>query len=158
MILSMRSFVLPLVRRSFGRLALLLAVGLAANACTSATSPAYKSSFMTVDVRVGTGTEAASGMTLLVNYSGYLYDETKADKRGFKFDASPVGQPFVFKLGAGQVIRGWDQGIPGMKVGGLRTLTVPSDLAYGRDGAGTSIPPNATLVFDIELLSVVGGS
>ena len=156
MILSMRSLVPCTTRRSF-RLAWLLAFGLAANACTSATSPAYKSSFTITDVRVGTGTEAASGMTLLVNYSGYLYDETKADKKGFKFDASPVGQPFVFKLGSGQVIRGWDQGIPGMKVGGLRQLIIPSDLAYGRDGAGSSIPPNATLVFDIELLNVVGG-
>ena len=146
-----------LVRPSLARLALVFAIGFAANACTSATSPAYKSTFTIRDVLVGGGTEAATGMTLLVNYSGYLYDETKPDKRGFKFDASPVGQPFVFKLGAGQVIKGWDQGIPGMKVGGLRQLIVPSDLAYGRDGAGSSIPPNATLVFDIELLSVVGG-
>jgi FKBP-type peptidyl-prolyl cis-trans isomerase len=157
MILSMRSFVRSTAFVSFRRLALVFAIGLVANACTSATSPAYKSSFMTTDVRVGTGIEAASGMTLLVNYSGYLYDETKPDKKGFKFDASPVGQPFVFKLGGGQVIKGWDQGLPGMKVGGLRTLIIPSDLAYGRDGAGSSIPPNATLVFDIELLSIVGG-
>jgi len=152
----MYSRILP-GRASLRRLAGVLLLGLVANACTSATSPAYKSSFTITDVRVGTGTAAASGMTLLVNYSGYLYDETKSDKKGFKFDASPAGQPFVFKLGAGQVIKGWDQGIVGMQVGGLRQLIVPSDLAYGRDGAGSSIPPNATLVFDIELLSAVGG-
>jgi FKBP-type peptidyl-prolyl cis-trans isomerase FkpA len=95
-----------------------------------------------------------SGQRLSVNYTGWLYNGTAPDKKGAQFDASKPGQPFVIWLGTGQVIAGWDQGIVGMKVGGLRRLIVPADLAYGRAGAGNSIPPNATLVFDIELLSV----
>ena len=111
----------------------------------------------TLDVRVGTGATAATGQTLMVNYTGWLYDDTKPDKKGEQFDASKPGQPVVFKLGFAQVIQGWDEGIPGMKVGGLRQLIVPSAMAYGREGAGSKIPPNATLVFEIELLSVDGG-
>jgi len=153
----MRSAVLPSVRAAARGLAVVFTVATIGTSCTSPTSPAYKASFTTTDLTVGTGTEAASGMTLLVNYTGWLYDETKADKKGFQFDASPAGQPFVFKLGVGQVIQGWDLGVVGEKVGGLRRLVVPAHLAYGREGAGSSIPPNATLVFEIELLSVVGG-
>ena len=130
-----------------------LAVGLAA--CTSPTSPTFRAAFQQTDVRVGTGAEAAAGMTLMVNYTGWLYDDTKADKKGEQFDANPAGLPFIFRLGSGQVIGGWDLGVAGMKVGGLRRLVVPSDLAYGREGAGSRIPPNATLVFDIELLGFV---
>lgn len=126
-------------------------------ACTSPTSPTVRVPGSTVDVRAGTGATAATGQTLMVNYTGWLYDPTKSDKKGVKFDASTPGNPFVFKLGAAQVIQGWDEGIPGMKVGGLRELVVPSAQAYGRAGAGSTIPPNATLIFDIELLSVVGG-
>lgn len=132
-----------------------LVAGLAA--CTSPTSPTVRVTGSTVDVRVGTGATAATGQTLMVNYIGWLYDATKSDKKGQQFDASIPGRPFVFKLGAGQVIKGWDEGLPGTKVGGLRELVVPSEKAYGRDGAGSTIPPNATLIFDIELLSVVGG-
>jgi FKBP-type peptidyl-prolyl cis-trans isomerase len=113
--------------------------------------------FTKTDLRLGGGGEAATGMTLLVAYSGWLYDDTKPDKKGELFDASTAERPFVFVLGVGQVIPGWDLGVPGMKVGGLRRLIVPSDLAYGREGAGSSIPPNATLVFEIELFSVAGG-
>ena len=125
--------------------------------CTSPTSPTHPADFAQIDVRAGTGATAATGQTLMVSYSGYLYDNTKADKKGQLFDASKPDQPFVFKLGVGQVIQGWDLGLPGMKVGGVRQLIIPSELAYGRTGSGSTIPPNATLVFDIELFSVAGG-
>ena len=137
--------------------ALLAIMSIGAASCTSPTSPTVKAPFTTTDLRVGTGATAATGQTLMVNYSGWLYDDTKEDKKGTQFDASAPGQPFVFKLGFAQVIQGWDEGIVGMKVGGLRRLIVPSELAYGRTGAGSTIPPNATLVFEIELLSVAGG-
>ena len=107
------------------------------------------------DTKVGGGTEAKSGMTATVHYTGWLYDATKSDHKGKKFDSSrDAGEPFTFKLGAGQVIRGWDEGVEGMKVGGMRTLTVPPEFGYGTRGAGGVIPPNATLVFDVELLDV----
>ena len=90
-----------------------------------------------------------------VHYTGWLYDAAKADKRGNKFDSSKDnGQPFEFNLGAREVIPGWDQGVAGMKVGGKRVLTIPPDLGYGARGAGGVIPPNATLVFEVELLDV----
>ena len=106
------------------------------------------------DTRVGSGATASAGKQVTVHYTGWLYDPKGADKHGKKFDSSrDHGQPFSFKLGARQVISGWDQGVAGMKVGGARTLVIPSDLAYGSRGAG-SIPPDATLVFDVELLDV----
>ena len=138
----------------------LVALGIVAGSagCTSPTSPTvYSGALSKQDITVGTGVEAATGKTLVVNYSGWLYDDTKPDKKGEVFDASTPGQPFVFKLGVGQVIQGWDVGIVGMKVGGVRRLIIPSELAYGRVGVGSSIPPNAALVFDVELLSVAGG-
>jgi FKBP-type peptidyl-prolyl cis-trans isomerase FkpA len=107
------------------------------------------------DVKVGTGADATSGKTVTVHYTGWLYNESAADKHGSKFDSSrDRNQPFSFVLGAGQVIRGWDQGVAGMKVGGQRTLIVPPSLGYGSTGAAGVIPPNATLVFDVELLNV----
>jgi FKBP-type peptidyl-prolyl cis-trans isomerase len=107
------------------------------------------------DVRVGEGTEATSGREVTVHYTGWLYNEGAADKKGTKFDSSrDRNDPFAFRLGAGEVIPGWDQGVAGMKVGGQRTLTIPPQLAYGTRGAGGVIPPNATLVFDVELLGV----
>ncbi len=127
-----------------------------AASCTSPTSPTVGAPFSQTDLKVGTGAAAATGQTLMVNYTGWLFDNTKSDKKGKQFDKSPDGQPFIFKLGSAQVIEGWDLGLVGMKVGGIRRLVVPSELAYGRNGAGTLIPPNATLVFDIELLSVAG--
>jgi FKBP-type peptidyl-prolyl cis-trans isomerase len=108
----------------------------------------------TTDATIGTGATAASGNTVSVTYTGYLYDVRVANTKGTKFDSNVGGAAFSFKLGAGAVISGFDQGITGMKVGGKRTITMPASLAYGSTGAGTAIPPNAALVFDVELLSV----
>ena len=107
------------------------------------------------DVTPGTGAEARKGQTVRVHYTGWLYDAGKSDKRGGKFDSSKDrNEPFEFPLGKGDVIRGWDDGVAGMKVGGTRVLTIPPALAYGARGAGGVIPPNATLVFEVELLDV----
>jgi FKBP-type peptidyl-prolyl cis-trans isomerase FkpA len=107
------------------------------------------------DEVVGAGAEAVAGKTVSVHYTGWLYDESAPDHKGKKFDSSrDRGEPLNFPLGAGRVIKGWDQGVAGMKVGGKRTLIIPPDLAYGSRGAGGVIPPNATLVFDVELLDV----
>ncbi len=100
------------------------------------------------DMVVGSGKMADPGMNVSVHYTGWLTD-------GTKFDSSvDRGQPFQFQLGAGQVIRGWDEGVKGMRIGGKRKLTIPPDMGYGASGAGGVIPPNATLVFDVELLDV----
>jgi FKBP-type peptidyl-prolyl cis-trans isomerase FkpA len=108
-----------------------------------------------VDTKVGTGSEAVSGRVVRVHYTGWLFDASKADKRGEKFDSSKDrNDPFEFPLGGGQVIPGWDKGFAGMKVGGTRVLTIPPDMGYGARGAGGVIPPNATLVFEVELLEV----
>jgi FKBP-type peptidyl-prolyl cis-trans isomerase FkpA len=104
---------------------------------------------------VGSGNEAAAGRQVTVHYTGWLYDDSRGDKKGTKFDSSrDRDEPFAFRLGSGQVIRGWDEGVAGMKVGGRRTLTIPPSYGYGARGAGGVIPPNATLVFDVELLDV----
>jgi FKBP-type peptidyl-prolyl cis-trans isomerase FkpA len=104
------------------------------------------------DVAVGSGAEAAIGNHVSVHYTGWLYDNGQA---GRKFDSSrDRGQPFDFPLGAAHVIRGWDEGVQGMKVGGTRRLVVPPALGYGARGAGGVIPPNATLLFEVELLGV----
>ena len=113
------------------------------------------STLQTQDTIPGTGAEARKGQTVRVHYTGWLYDAAKADKRGRKFDSSKDrNEPFEFPLGNGDVIRGWDEGVAGMKVGGTRVLTSPPALAYGARGAGGVIPPNATLVFEVELLDV----
>ena len=107
------------------------------------------------DTTPGTGAEAAAGQRVTVHYTGWLHDPTAANGRGKKFDSSKDrGDPFRFQLGAGQVIAGWDEGVQGMKVGGTRVLLIPSELGYGARGAGGAIPPNATLVFEVDLLSV----
>jgi FKBP-type peptidyl-prolyl cis-trans isomerase FkpA len=105
------------------------------------------------DLLVGTGAEAVAGKALTVNYTGWLYTSKASDFKGTQFDSSAARGPFAFTLGAGNVIKGWDQGVVGMKVGGKRSLIIPPDLAYGASGSGP-IPPNATLVFEIELLTV----
>jgi peptidylprolyl isomerase/FKBP-type peptidyl-prolyl cis-trans isomerase FkpA len=108
-----------------------------------------------IDHTIGTGTEASAGHTVVVHYTGWLFDEAAPDNKGKKFDSSrDRGDPFSFPLGAGRVIKGWDQGVAGMKIGGQRTLIIPPELGYGARGAGGVIPPNATLVFDVELLGV----
>ena len=108
-----------------------------------------------IDVKQGTGEEAVAGQNVSVHYTGWLYDETAPNHHGKKFDSSrDRGDPFTFPLGGGRVIKGWDQGVAGMKIGGQRTLIIPSEMGYGTRGAGGAIPPNATLVFDVELLGV----
>ncbi len=102
---------------------------------------------------------AANGIIAVVHYTGWLYDEQAPDGKGKKFDSSrDRGQPFEFPLGAGRVIKGWDEGVLGMRVGEQKTLIIPPEKAYGARGAGGVIPPNATLVFDIELLAVKEGN
>jgi FKBP-type peptidyl-prolyl cis-trans isomerase len=107
------------------------------------------------DEQVGSGAEAVAGRPVEVHYTGWLWDESKGDHKGQKFDSSrDRNEPFEFRLGGGQVIRGWDEGVVGMKVGGKRTLTIPPAYGYGARGVGGVIPPNATLIFDVELLKV----
>jgi FKBP-type peptidyl-prolyl cis-trans isomerase FkpA len=107
------------------------------------------------DERVGTGNEAVSGRQVTVHYTGWLYDPSRPDQKGSKFDSSrDRNDPFAFRLGAGQVIRGWDEGVAGMKVGGRRRQTIPSDMGYGARGYPPDIPQNAALVFDVELIDV----
>ena len=108
-----------------------------------------------IDVKQGTGAEAVTGKPVIVHYTGWIYDDSKPDKKGAKFDSSLDRKvPFGFILGAGKVIKGWDDGVAGMKAGGQRTLVIPPQMAYGERGAGGVIPPNATLIFDVELIEV----
>jgi FKBP-type peptidyl-prolyl cis-trans isomerase FkpA len=123
-------------------------------ACTDApATPSANVPFSQTDLVVGTGADAISGTSMTVNYTGWLYDTSKADHKGLVFDTSIGKTPFSFTLGAGQVIRGWDQGVVGMKVGGTRELVIPPSLAYGSTRSG-AIPPNSTLIFDITLVSI----
>ena len=109
--------------------------------------------FQKLDTAAGSGKEAVARTTAVVNYTGWIYVPTAPQQHGDKFDSSIGRGPFSFQLGAGQVIRGWDEGVAGMKVGGKRTLIVPASMGYGADGAGP-IPANANLIFDVELLDV----
>jgi FKBP-type peptidyl-prolyl cis-trans isomerase FkpA len=106
------------------------------------------------DLREGSGQNAQPGMMLIVHYTGWLFDVAAPDQKGSKFDSSrDRGQPFIFTLGAGRVIRGWDQGVAGMRLGGLRRLVIPPALAYGSRSVGNGlIPPDSTLLFEVELL------
>ncbi|MGQ4659497.1 FKBP-type peptidyl-prolyl cis-trans isomerase [Lysobacter sp. F6437] len=111
-----------------------------------------------IDLKAGTGAVASSGDEVSVHYTGWLYDEDAPNQRGQQFDSSiERGEPITFLLGAGRVIRGWDDGVAGMHVGGRRVLLIPSSLGYGRKGAGGVIPPNASLVFEVELVDVKKG-
>ena len=108
-----------------------------------------------IDQKVGDGAVAKSGQEVVVHYTGWNYDEKAPDKHGRKFDSSrDRNEPFTFLLGAGRVIRGWDEGVAGMRVGGKRVLMIPPAYGYGRKGAGGVIPPNGSLVFEVELLEV----
>jgi FKBP-type peptidyl-prolyl cis-trans isomerase FkpA len=127
------------------------------------TSPAQGSSkldampkdLQKIDTKQGTGAEALSGKPVVVHYTGWLYDASKPDRKGAKFDSSRDRQvPFGFFLGAGKVIKGWDEGVVGMKVGGQRTLVIPPGMAYGDRAMGNVIPANSTLIFDVELIEV----
>lgn len=107
------------------------------------------------ELKPGTGAAIVAGQKAVVEYTGWLYEAAAPDKKGKEFDSSrSAGQPFSFVVGTGQVIKGWDQGVLGMQVGGRRRLTIPPDLAYGDVGAGGVIPPGAALVFDVELRAI----
>jgi FKBP-type peptidyl-prolyl cis-trans isomerase len=125
----------------------------AAGCDTGSTGPSSTASFSQVDLRLGDGTEAVAGKTLTVQYTGWLYDPTRADLKGLQFDTSAGSAGFPFVLGTRAVIAGWDQGLVGMKVGGIRRLVIPPSLAYG-NVRNRSIPPSSTLIFEIELLDV----
>jgi FKBP-type peptidyl-prolyl cis-trans isomerase FkpA len=145
-----------MTRRFFAR-AVGLALCAALAACKSSTSSTKVDdvpALQVIDKVTGTGTEATSGKTVTVHYTLWLYSESAADHKGtFQQSSKTNGSPFSFQLGTGSVIRGWDQGVPGMKVGGQRTLIIPSSLGYGPSGTG-GIPGGSALVFDIELLDV----
>jgi FKBP-type peptidyl-prolyl cis-trans isomerase FkpA len=125
----------------------------ASGACDEPPTSPNTAAYTQTDLRVGTGDEAAVGRTVTVHYTGWLYDSSQPTQRGMQFDTSSGRDPFEFIVGAGQVISGWDQGVPGMRVGGLRRLVLPPSLAYG-DTRNGPIPPSATLLFEIELLAV----
>ncbi|MCC7200691.1 MAG: FKBP-type peptidyl-prolyl cis-trans isomerase [Gammaproteobacteria bacterium] len=118
--------------------------------------PAEQPRFVIEDLKRGVGRVAQAGMLVVVQYTGWLYDPAAPEGRGRKFDSSRErARPFVFPLGAGRVIRGWDEGVAGMQVGGTRRLIIPPELAYGsRDMGKGLIPPNSTLLFEVELLGV----
>jgi FKBP-type peptidyl-prolyl cis-trans isomerase len=150
-----------LVRRDFAPvrvlriLALLFTVAALASACAkkTPTSPSDNSNLVITDLVVGSGQSAALYRTVVVNYTGWLYDASKPDGKGAQFDSSVGRGPYTFAIGYGQVIQGWDLGVPGMQVGGKRRLQIPPELAYGASGNG-AIPGNATLIFEIDLLGV----
>ncbi|MEZ5289006.1 MAG: FKBP-type peptidyl-prolyl cis-trans isomerase [Vicinamibacterales bacterium] len=141
-------------------LALVMATGLLCAACGGGAAPGAASgapadvpALVKDDRTVGTGAEAIPGRTVTVHYTGWLYDPSAPEMRGKKFDSSKDrNEPFEFQLGKGDVIAGWDEGVAGMRVGGTRVLTIPSAMGYGPRGAGSDIPPNAALVFEVELL------
>jgi len=135
-----------------------LTLALALAGCERAQTPpasaaAAAAPLQKIDTQAGSGKEAVTGATAVVNYTGWLYEPNAPQQHGAQFDSSVGRSPFSFQLGAGQVIPGWDEGVKGMKVGGKRTLIVPPGMGYGSNGIGP-IPPNATLIFDVELLDV----
>jgi FKBP-type peptidyl-prolyl cis-trans isomerase FkpA len=140
------------MKRAIFLIALLTTAACGSDSSTSPTVPPTSVGvFTSTDLSIGTGVAVASGNNVTVAYTGWLYDTSKAQGKGAQFDSS---QSFPLRIGAGQVIAGWDQGIPGMKVGGQRRLIIPPELAYGSSSPNSSIPANATLVFDIALKSI----
>lgn len=125
------------------------------NSPTAPTEVTGSAPFSATDLIVGTGAEATAGQRITVNYTGWLYSDTAAENKGRRFESSldPGRTPYAFTLGAREVIAGWEQGIPGMKVGGRRRIVIPPELAYGARGQ-ESIPPNATILFEVELVSI----
>lgn len=113
-----------------------------------------KNELVKIDTKLGKGKTAVEGVDVVVNYTGWFYNPSAPSKHGAKFDSSIGRGPFTFKLGARRVIRGWDLGVEGMKIGGKRTLIIPSEFAYGKRGIGGVIPPDAALIFDVELLDI----
>jgi FKBP-type peptidyl-prolyl cis-trans isomerase FkpA len=133
----------------------LLAVLSACNGKPNSAPTSAVSTMQSVDLKEGTGEGITAGKTAVVQYTGWLYEASAPDNKGKQFDSSRTqGQPFRFPLGTGQVIKGWDQGVVGMKIGGRRRLLIPAELAYGDSGAGGVIPPGAALVFDIDLVAI----
>lgn len=133
----------------------LLAASVACGSDTAPLPPVLDVPFSTTDIVVGTGTEAVAGKTVRVYYTGWVYSTSAAENKGSQFDSNTVGPGFTFTIGAGAVIKGWEQGIVGMRVGGKRRLVIPPSLGYG-DRPNGSIPANAHLLFEVELLSVAG--
>lgn len=149
----------PMMRRSLFLVCVLafsmVQSATAAEAASSATPGPLADKLIITDSKVGSGKEAMVGADVKVNYTGWLYRPLAKDFHGKQFDSSVGREPFVFGLGKGMVIKGWDKGVAGMKVGGKRTLIIPGDMAYGARGAANGeIPPNAALIFDVELLDV----
>jgi FKBP-type peptidyl-prolyl cis-trans isomerase FkpA len=136
--------------------AAVLVAGCSPNTPEAALSTAQSTAQLKItELKPGTGPAIKAGQTAVVHYTGWLYVEDAPDHKGKKFDSSlDRNDPFSFPVGGGQVIQGWDQGVAGMQVGGQRRLVIPAELGYGSRGAGGAIPPNATLLFDVELLSI----
>jgi peptidylprolyl isomerase len=143
----------PISRRTFLALTAAFSIGIIAMSDADAQQPVRTPSGLTIiDTKAGTGASPKTGQTCVMHYTGWLYEN---GAKGKKFDSSvDRGQPFEFPIGRGRVIKGWDEGVATMKVGGKRTLIIPAALGYGAQGAGGVIPPNATLIFDVELLGL----
>jgi len=141
------------MRLALSAVVLAASLGLACGSTPAA--PSVNVPYDQTDLVVGTGAEAVNGAFVTVDYAGWIYQEGAPESKGRLFETSVNRpQPFSFRLGTRQVIQGWDIGVPGMRVGGIRRLILPPDLAYGSAGSGSSIPPNATLIFEVELLAV----
>ena len=150
-----RRAALPALCAALAATGLLTASANRATAQTPGRTMTTASGLKIIDTQVGTGATPRTGQTCVMHYTGWLYDESAKDHKGKKFDSSvDRNEPFEFAIGQGNVIAGWDEGVATMKVGGKRTLIIPPQLGYGARGAGGVIPPNATLIFDVELLAV----
>jgi FKBP-type peptidyl-prolyl cis-trans isomerase FkpA len=156
MLRAMIALRIPLPHRP----ALILLLALLATACTPALAPADAAAGAPADLEItvlkpGDGEVAQAGNEVRVHYTGWLYDERQPGRKGAEFDSSrPRGEPFAFPLGGGRVIRGWDEGVAGMRVGEVRELAIPAWLGYGSAGAGGVIPPDQPLLFEVELLGI----